>query len=613
MKKGIFQLCFSVFILMPFVSQAAQLQGIGFQQRGDTSSLEFMFDTKDVKAERFHIGEDRQIVVDFESVRADAKTLRAFDTSEFSGPVVFVSAYSKSDNPDNLRVVIQLRDNVKSVLQKNDNKVTLRIENRFGVFNQELKNASTGEQTKDGLAALIHVPKSDSLEDILENLTLSGPKRYVGEKISLNVKDVPFENIMRMIAEVSGFSIVLTEAAKQAPPVSLSFVNIPWDQVLDMLLDLNRLVAERNGSILVIESYQVRSERKKNELEEQKSLVEAEPMETRIIPISYAQTANMGAVIKPYLTPEKGTSTVDTRTNSLIIKDTTEIIERVAKIVEALDTQTPQILIESKIVEVNESHRKTIGFDQGIGFDYNPPAGRARPMAGFSFSSAFGVGGGGSQDGGGDEGGDEGGGEGQSGGGRSSLGTIPFTIGRISSLLDLSFQLRLLEEESKGKIIASPRVVTQNNQAATITSSDQRSYEVRTETDEGITTTYAPIAATLSMQVTPTVTNEGSINMKVNISKAQFTTQPSTGPPNQATRSVQTDILVDSGSTVVIGGLYSYSSLERRSGIPFLKDIPLLGWLFSTPYSPQEEKAEMMIFLTPRIINQAEAGLIDRV
>ena len=589
MKKGIFLLCFSFFLAVSPTVHTAQLQGIDFQQQGDASSLEFLFDTKDVKADRFHIQEDRQIIVDFNSVKADAKTLRAFDTSEFSGPVVFVSAYSKSDNPDNLRVVVQLRDNVKSVLQKNNNKVTLRIENRFGVFNQELKNMSKADkEPQEG--TVIHVPKSNSVEDILENLTLSGQKKYIGEKISLNVKDVPFEDIMRMVAEISGFSIVLTESAKSAPPVSLSVVNIPWDQALDMLLDLNRLVAERNGSVLIIASYQVLAERKKAELEEQKSMIDANPLETRIIPISYAQTTAIDQVIKPYLTPEKGTSTIDVRTNSLIIKDTAEVIERISKIVEALDTQTPQILIESKIVEVNERYEKSIGFSQGVGIDYNPGPSATRPRAGFSLST---------------------------GGPReSSLGAIPFTIGRVSNLLDLNFQLQLLETESKGKIIASPKVITQNSQSATITSSQQTSFRTTETTEAGTERhTYSPVSATLQMEVTPTVTNEGSINMKVNISKAHFTTQSPDGerPPDQATRAVQTDILVDSGSTVVIGGLYNYSLAERHSGIPFLKDIPLLGWLFSGPYQPLEEKTEMMIFLTPRVINQAEAGLIEKV
>ena len=594
------------------MSHATQLQGIEFQQQGDVSALEFLFDAKDVKAERFHIGEDRQIIVDFEAVRADAKTLRAFDTSEFTGPVVFVSAYSKSDNPDNLRVVVQLRDNVKSVLQKSDNKITLRIENRFGVFNQKLKNASAGDQGQPTDVALIHVPKSNTIEDILENLTLSGPKKYIGEKISLNVKNVPFEDIMRMIAEISGFSIVLTESAKQAPPVSLSVVNIPWDQALDMLLDLNRLVAERNGSILIIESYQILSDRKKAALEEQKNMLDASPMETRIIPISYAQTEDMDTVIKPYLTQEEGTSTIDVRTNSLIIKDTAEVIERISKIIEALDTQTPQILIESKIVEINESYSKSIGLSQGIGFDYNPSASQTRPMAGFSFSSAYNPRSSSSAEAGTGEG--TGGGAGGSNS-LQTLGSIPFTIGRVSNLLDLSFQLQLLETESKGKIIASPKIVTQNNQPATITSSEQTSFRTTEVTESGTERyTFTPVSATLQMEVTPMVTNEGSINMKVNISKANFTT-PAGGdrPPDQATRSVQTDILIDSGSTVVIGGLYNYSLAEFHSGIPFLKDIPLVGWLFRTPYAPQENKAEMMIFLTPRIINQAEAGLIDKV
>jgi type IV pilus assembly protein PilQ len=125
--------------------------------------------------------------------------------------------------------------------------------------------------------------------------------------------------------------------------------------------------------------------------------------------------------------------------------------------------------------------------------------------------------------------------------------------------------------------------------------------------------TFQNISAILNLQVTPQVTNDGAISMQISLTKSAFGTRPSPdAPPNITTRNVNTNVLVDNGSTVVIGGLYQTSSLETQSGIPFLKDLPLIGWLFKTPYAPDTSKNELIIFLTPRIMNQDEAGLSDK-
>ena len=579
MTKRIF---FSIFVLIPVALYGTLLQSINFQQKGNTSSLEFVFDSKDFKARSFSVREDKQIIVDIEGVTANSKVLRPFDTSEFEGPVVFVSPYVRPGGGNNIRVVLQLRDNVGSALSVQEDKATLTVENRFGAF------AASGITSPDGgTDTSVNIPKSDSIEDILENLTLSGPKQYVGKKISINAKGLSLEDTLKTIAEISGLNIILTDQARNSPPLSLSMVDIPWDQALDTLMDLNGLVAQKSGAILIIRTYAEMAERKKAEEEQEKAMAAAEGsenLETRILPINYADTAALSGMLKPYLTKEQGEIADDKRTNYLIVKDKPEVIEKIRGIVGALDTQTPQVLIESKIVEVNESYSKTLGFMQGVNFAYDP-IGRVpntNQGPGFTFSTA-------------PVGGD---------GGRNTAGLV---ITRFSRFLNLNFQLQLMESESKGKVVASPKVITQHNQAATITSSDETSFEVVQGTPPDSQTTYQTVSATLTMEVTPKVTNEGSINMDISIDKGSFGARPSTGsPPNQTKRSVKTSVLVDNGATVVIGGLYNYSKAEAHSGIPFLKDIPLLGWLFRTPYAPQTVKSEMMIFLTPRIVNPQE-------
>ncbi|PIR28914.1 MAG: hypothetical protein COV38_13770, partial [Bdellovibrionales bacterium CG11_big_fil_rev_8_21_14_0_20_38_13] len=544
--------------------------------------------------------------IDLEDVTSTERVMRSFDASEFSGAVVFVSAYKKPETKNDLRIAVQLRDNVRSVLKRKENAIVLQIENRFGVFNQrviEENNAFeekiTGEKTK---ASELLVPKTESIDDILENLTLSGQKKYIGKRISINVKAVPVSDILKMISDVSGFNVILTDDVKKTEPLTLSLTNVPWDQALDTILTLNKLVAKKNGKILIVQSLLRATEDKKLEAESKLQALSNEPLVTKIFPVSYATTKDLTDIIKSYITKERGSISEDVRTNSLIVKDTTEVIEKIRKIIEVLDTQTPQVLIESKIVEVSESYSKEIGLKNGFNFGYDPigaPAlttgdigvsavGGTDVGPGFSFSSA-------------------------PINGESARNLFSLSIGQFGRLVDLNFALQLMENESKGKIIASPKVITQNKKAANLTTSDTTSFSVTNGAGDTATTSFQEVSADLSLDVTPQVTNEGSIALEISISKSQFGTRPSPdAPPNKQTRKVKTNVLVDNGSTIVLGGIYSYTKSESVSGIPFLKDIPLIGWLFRTPYAPSTTKNEMIIFLTPRIINQEEAGLADR-
>lgn len=618
MKNGFF--AFVIALVLSHQAFAATLKAINFTQQGEVSQLEMLLDSNDVKASKFPIKEDKQIIIDLEGVTSTERVMRAFDASEFSGAVVFVSAYEKPGDAKNLRIAVQLRDNVRSVLKRKENSIVLQIENRFGVFNQRtLEENDAFEEKVTGAksrASELLVPKTESVDDILENLTLSGQKKYIGKRISINVKGVPVADILKMISDVSGFNVILTEDVKKTEPLTLSLTNVPWDQALDTILTLNKLVAKKNGKILIVQSLARATEDKKLEAETKLQAINTEPLVTKIFPISYATTKELTEIIKSYITKERGSIAEDVRTNSLIVKDTSEAIEKIRKIIEVLDTQTPQVLIESKIVEVSESYSKEIGLRNGFNFGYDPvgaPAATKAPIAGGA------TGGGSSGSGGGSSG---------SGGvdfgpgfsfssapvsGENARNLFSLSIGQFGRLIDLNFALQLMESESKGKIIASPKVITQNKKKANLSTTDTTSFVVTSGAGDTATTSFQEVSADLSLDVTPQVTNEGSIALEISLAKSQFGTRPSPdAPPNKQTRKVQTNVLVDNGSTIVLGGIYSYTKNEAHSGIPFLKDIPLIGWLFRTPYAPSTTKNEMIIFLTPRIINQEEAGLVDR-
>lgn len=591
------------------VAYGAELNLIEFQQADEVSNLSLTFDRADVIAKRFHITEDKQIIIDLKETSATERVLRAFDTSEFSGAVVFVTAYKKPNSQNDLRIAIQLRDNVRSFLTRTENKVVLNIENRFGVFSKAKvgDNETSEDKLNVGLTGKIHVPKSTSLEDILENITLSGRKKYVGKKVSFNVKGVAVQDLLKMIADASGFNIILHDDLKDLKPLTLNLTNIPWDQALDTILDLNKLIAEKNGIILMVNTIDnVTKDRKKTE-EARKAALKQERLVTKVFPISYSSTDAMKKILDEYLTKDRGKISEDKRTNALIVKDTPEVMEKLKKIIEALDTQTPQVLIESKIVEVTEIYKKEIGLKQGITFGYDPvgglggdpPSAIGTPVEagakaadggpGFSFSSAPST-------------------------GEGARNLFGLSIARFNRLFDLNFTLQLMESESKGKIIASPKVITQNKEKAVISTTDTTSFAVTTGTGDSATSSFEEATAKLQLEVTPQVTNEGSISLKIKMDKDQFGVRPSANaPPNKQSRGIDTKVLVDNGSTIVIGGIYSFEKKSAHSGVPFLKDLPLVGWLFRTPYAPETSKSEMIIFLTPRIINQQEAGLTDSV
>ncbi len=311
---------------------------------------------------------------------------------------------------------------------------------------------------------------------------------------------------------------------------------------------------------------------------------------TKVFPISFAKPEELQKILEDYLTPQRGAIKIDKRTSNIIVKDTVEVIERMKSIIETLDTQTPQVLIESRVVEATEGYEFRAGLGRGglqVGYDpLTPNANLPTNEGSFSFNSAPDTG---------------------------IPGVLSASIGIYRRLAGLDFELQLMESESKGRIISSPKIITQNNQAATITSTDTQRFTTQTPTTGGqVTTQIQEIPVSINLTVTPKVTNDGSISMAVNITKGGFGSAETGQLPPTSNKAIQTNVLVDNGATVVIGGLYQTITRESQSGIPFLKDLPLIGWLFRTAYNPNRSRSELIVFLTPRIVNQEEAGLVNR-
>jgi len=595
------KILFFIFLVSTF-AYGAEIKTVNFLQEGEVSKFVLEFDGDDIQAERFHVTEDKQIILDLKNVKLANKLLRGIDTSEFPGSTVYISGYKKAGTNSDYRFAIQLRDNVRSILERSGKKLVLNIENRFGVFSKnkiqpEVVDPLKGNDSVTDAIGL-NVPKSNSLDDILENLTLSGPKKYVGKKITVNVDNLPVPELLNIIAETSGFNIIIDPDISKSQPLTLSLTNIPWDQALDTVMSISNVVATKKGNILVLKTYDNAAREKDNELKALSQTKALEPMVTKVFLINYAALADISKIVKDYLTlpnPQTnqiaGTIQTDDRTNSIIIRDTVDVIERIKKVIETLDTQTPQIMIESKIVEATENYSKRIGLTRGITFGYDPVVNSSTTVntgPGFSFSTAPTA-------------------------TAAEVGGLSLAV--FKRLANLNFNLQLMESETKAKVISSPKVMTQNKRRASITSTETTSFRVQQVAtgNQPALATFQEIPATLNLSVLPQVTNDGAISMEIQLTKSAFGVRPSNdAPPNTTQRSINTNVLVENGSTVVIGGLYTNATLQSVSGIPVLKDLPLIGWLFRTPINPDNTKNELVIFLTPRILNQDEAGFTER-
>ena len=201
---------------------------------------------------------------------------------------------------------------------------------------------------------------------------MSGPKKYVGKKISFNVKNISVEDILNLIAESSGFNIITTQEIKDLPPLTLNLNNVPWDQALDTILGLNKLVATKNGVILMVTTLEKATADQRLEAAARKVVEKGASGNKKFFLFRLRRRLTLQKFLMNILTKDRGNIATDERTNSLIVKDTPAVIEKMRKIIEVLSTQTPQVLIEGKIVEVTESYSKQIGLNEGLTFGYDP-------------------------------------------------------------------------------------------------------------------------------------------------------------------------------------------------------------------------------------------------
>jgi type IV pilus assembly protein PilQ len=438
---------------------------------------------------------------------------------------------------------------------------------------------STPEAKTSTPEAKTAVPERGPAPASIPQGTATADKKYSGQRISLDFKDADIKNVFRLLAEVSGLNIVVTGDVQRK--VTLRLVDVPWDQALDLLIDTNGLGKEQIGNIVRISTAgQIKLE-KDALAAAKKSEENLEALQTAYLSVNYAKVKELEERTKLALSP-RGNVKIDERTNKIIVVDIKRGVDGAIAIVSALDTRTPQVLIESNLIETTPTFSRSLGIEMEYIFNDRIRASQ-RFIAGAPFE-----------------------------GGPQPIPTppttpliIPTTGFRWGYLGDkVTSVLSAAEAEGNIKVISRPSIVTLNNVESSIEIGEVIRVKKSAATvgeSGGIETFRAGIILT----VTPQVSADGFVLLKIAVKASEFDFSKTVDNiPRETTREAKANVLVRDGETVVIGGIMKDRGSESQTGVPYLKDIPVLGWLFKKS-SWTKDLTELVVFITPRI---TEAG-----
>lgn len=434
-----------------------------------------------------------------------------------------------------------------------------------------------------------------------------GERRYSGRRIDLDFKDADIHNILRLLADVGGVNIVTSDDVSGR--VTIRMRNVPWDQALDVILQAKGLGMVRRGNLIRVAPLEQLQKEREAAIARKKQQQQLAPLETRLIPVSYAAASNLRPRAQELLS-DRGSVSVDERTNVLIVRDIVDNLDDVEELVRSLDTQTPQVLIEARIVEASSQYNRDVGIQWGG--DVTASTATGNPT-GLVFPSDVSVAGGATDNQAPTQGLSPFGGQVDNSNflvnlpavaGTGSGGAIGLTLGSVSGNVNLNVRLSAAEASGSVRIISSPRILTLDNHEAHIAQGTLIPYSQVSA--QGVNTAFQE--AKLELEVKPHVTSDGSVAMDVNITRDEpdFTRTSARGDPTILKREAETSLLIDDGHTAVIGGIYTRNTGSNVDQVPFFGDIPLLGVLFQRRRK-RDDRSELLIFLTPRIVNRAEA------
>ncbi len=410
---------------------------------------------------------------------------------------------------------------------------------------------------------------------------------FSGRAISLNFQDIPVRTVLQIIADYNGFNLVTSDTV--SGNVTLRLDGVPWDQALDIILKVKGLDKRMDGNILMVAPSDELSAREARDLQAKQQVAELAPLYTEYVQVNYAEASDFAELIKNEsnsILSIRGSVSVDERTNTLLIRDTAKSIEDIRRMVNVLDIPVRQVIIEARMVTVKDSINEELGIRWGV----------TDTDSEFATSGTL-------------EGADT------AGSGivpdlsdrlnvnlpvANPAASLAFQVARLADGTILDLELSAMEKENKGEIIASPRITTANQKQAYIEQGVEIPYQEASSS--GATTTQFK-KAVLSLTVTPHITPDDRIILDLIVTQDTVSTVQNGSAPGIDTQRIGTQVLVNNGETIVLGGIYQQAIISTVSKVPVLGDIPYFGWLFRNSNNFNEKK-ELLIFVTPRIVTE---------
>lgn len=500
------------------------------------------------------------------------------DIQEHDGKIIL--SFARTQLPDRLRVRLDVKDFATPVQYVNSaatgDRAVITVE-PSGTFDYSTY------QTDNKLTVSIRPMTVDDLQK-----RNADRQAYSGEKLSLNFQDIDVRSVLQLIADFTNLNLVASDTVQGG--ITLRLQNVPWDQALDLVLKTKGLDKRKIGNVLLVAPADEIAARERQELESQKQIAELAPLRRELLQVNYAKAADIAKLFQSVTSAEakideRGSITVDERTNNIIAYQTQDRLDELRRIVAQLDIPVRQVMIEARIVEANVDYDKSLGVRWG---------GSIQNKGNWNTS-------------------------GVSNGTSTTIGTpgststnSPFvdmgTVGNTSGigiafitdnvLLDL--ELTAMEKTGNGEIVSQPKVVTSDKETAKILKGTEIPYQ---EASSSGATSVSFKEASLSLEVTPQITPDNRIIMEVKVTKDEpdYLNKVQDVPPIKKNE-VNAKVLVNDGETIVIGGVFSNTQSKVVDKVPFLGDVPYLGRLFRRDVV-SEKKSELLVFLTPRIMN----------
>ncbi|HEX3847360.1 MAG TPA: type IV pilus secretin PilQ [Steroidobacteraceae bacterium] len=514
--------------------------------------------------------EGNQVVVDFSGTSLPKNLMRRYDVTDFATPVQSVDALKVEGSS---RLVISAQGDFEQLAYQSDNQYTIEIK-------PSQKRAAADEK-----------------------------KEYTGERLTLNFQDIDVRSVLQLLADTSGQNIVVSDSV--TGNLTLRLQNVPWDQALDIVLRTKGLDKRRQDNVIIIGPTEELANREKAELSARREVQELSPTHTEFMQVNYAKVVDLAKLIKAQnpkdsmLSP-RGSLSLDERTNTLLVQDTSDKLADIRRLVQALDVPVKQVLIEARIVVVSDTFERDLGARLGVSGFTTAGSNSLLTLSGTNvgtdsmLSSAFPPS------------------TTKPSGfinfptldnryqvnlpAANTNGSIAMSILAGKHLIDL--ELSAAQNEGKSETISSPRVITANQKQATIMQGVEIPYQE--SASSGATTTQFKDAV-LQMKVTPLITPDNRVILDLDVKDdavgQQVTSATGGSVPSIDTRQVQTQVLVNDGQTVVLGGILDTTKSRSANKVPWLADIPVLGNLFKSTTNINN-KTELLIFITPKILRE---------